>query len=289
MKKFLLLGFIFISACSFPKLKPEIYSTNINGPLTALVLGEGLARSYAHIGVIKALAEAEIPFHMLVTSGTGSLIGALYANRKSANDLEWHGLSFKRDDYLDFSLFQEHKPISGEKIEKFLSKRLAQPKIEKLPLPFYVTATDLKTGQFYLFEKGSIVKAVQAGMAIPGIFEPIAYDDKLLVSGEISQGIPVDVALQKGADFVIAVDLIQGIESYHFKKPREVTIQSYKITSAILSQNQLKQAHLIIRPEISHISFLDFSRRREVMLAGYTATKNAIPELRDLLDLKEED
>lgn len=277
-----------LAACSLAKPKPEIYSTEVNGPLTALVLGEGMARSYAHIGVIKAFEEEEIPIHMLVTSGMGSLMGALYANRKSANDLEWHGLSFKRDDYLDFSLFQEHTPISGERIERFLSKRLAQPKMEKLRLPFYVAATDLKTGQPYLFDQGPIIKAVQAGMAIPGIFEPTPYDDKLLVSGEISGGIPVDIALQKGADVVIAVDLIQGIESYHFKKPRDVTIQSYKITSAALSQNQLKQAHLIIRPKISHISFLDFSRRREAMLAGYHAAQESMPQLKELLDLEED-
>lgn len=288
MRRILLFLLFFLTACSVPKPKPEIYSTEVNGPLTALVLGEGLARSYAHIGVIKAFEEQEIPIHMLVTSGMGSLMGALYANRKSANDLEWHGLGFKRDDYFDLSLFQQHRPVTGEKIERFLSKRLIQPKIERLRIPLAIATTDLKTGQFYLFDHGPVIKAVQAGMAIPGIFEPTPYDDKLLVSGEISRGIPVDVAIQKGADFVIAVDLSQGIESYHFKKPREVTIQSYKITSATLSENQLKQAHFVIRPAVSHISFLDFSRRREAMLAGYQAAKNAIPQLRELLDLEEE-
>ncbi|MBI2645920.1 MAG: hypothetical protein HYW85_02655 [Deltaproteobacteria bacterium] len=272
----LILSLSFV-ACSIPKPRPDIYGIESGTALVALVLGEGIARSYAHVGVIKALEEEKIPIHMVVGSGMGGLMGALYANKKSANDLEWHAMNFKKDMYLDF------------KIQGFLNQRLVHSKLESLPVRLFLATTDLKTGSPTLLDKGPIIPAVQASLVIPGIVGPISIENKLLVSGEISQGLPVDIAKQRGADLIIAVDLTQGIDSYTFKRDRDITIQSYKISSASLTKKQLESAHVIIRPEVSKIDFLDFSRKREAMLAGYEAAKKVIPELKEILQLQEED
>jgi len=280
----LLLSFL---GCAFPKPKPTIYM-DADTSVIALVLGEGIARSFAHVGVIKALQEAKIPIHMVVGSGMGSFMGALYANKGSANDLEWHALSFQQKDYFDYTLLQKSELIAGSRLRKFLNSRLVHTRIERLPILFISVTTDLKTGQPYLFEEGLITEAVQAGMAIPGIFSPIQRRDKLLVSGEIRQGIPVDVAIQKGADLIIAVDLTQGIDRYRFSKGRDMAIQSYKIASAALSQEQLKKAHVVIRPDVAHIDFLDFSAKRQAMLAGYEAAKQMLPDLYEILSMEEE-
>ena len=93
---------LFLTACSIPKPKPDIYGIESGVPIVALVLGEGIARSYAHVGVIKAFEEEGIPIHLVVGSGMGGLMGALYANKKSANDLEWHAMSFKKETYMSF-------------------------------------------------------------------------------------------------------------------------------------------------------------------------------------------
>ena len=273
---FLAFSFL-LTACSLPKPKPDIYGIESGTPIVALVLGEGIARSYAHVGVIKALEEEKIPIHLVIGSGMGGLMGALYANKKSANDLEWHAMNFKKDMYLNF------------KIKNFLSQRLVHSKLENLPVRLLLTTTDLKTGKPYLIDKGPLISAVEASLVIPGVFEPIHFENKLLVSGEISQGLPVDIAKQRGADLVIAVDLMQGIESYTFRRNQDITIQSYKITSAALTQKQLESAHKIIRPDVSKIDFFDFSRKREAMLAGYDAAKQMIPELKEILQLQEED
>jgi len=271
------LSLIFLAGCSVPRPNPNIYSIDPDSSIIALVLGEGIARSYAHVGVIKALEEEEIPLHLVVGSGTGALMAALYANKKSANDLEWHAMNFKKETYMNF------------KIDRFLTQRLVHSKIEDGPIPLVIVTTDLKTGTPFLIDKGPISKAVQASLVIPGFFEPISYGDKTLVSGEISNGLPVDVAIHRGADLIIAVDLMQGIESYAFRREKDITLQSYKITSSALTKKQLTQAHLVIQPEVSKIDFFDFSRKREAMLAGYDATKKMIPEIRKILNLQEKD
>lgn len=276
-----------VTACSIPKPRPTIL--DVDKAIIALVLGEGIARSFAAVGVIKALDEVQIPIHLVIGSGLGSLIGALYANKQSANDLEWHAMAFKKDDYFDEGFLGTSGLISGKRMHQFLKSRLVHTEIENLPIPFISVTTNLKTGTPYLFERGSISKAVQAGIAIPGLFAAVEHSDMLLVSGEISGGIPVDVAVQKGADLIIAVDLTQGIEHYRFSKARDIAIQTYKISSSALSQEQLKRAHVVIRPDISHIDVLDFSRKREIMLAGYQATQDVLPKLKEILNLEEED
>ncbi len=268
---------LLLTACSIPKPRPDIYGVESGQPIVALVLGEGIARSYAHVGVIKALEEEGIPIHLVVGSGMGGLMGALYANKKSANDLEWHAMNLKKETYLDF------------KIQNFLGQRLVHSKLENLPVRLLLTTTDLKTGKPYLFDKGPLITATQACLVIPGVFEPIRFENKLLVSGEISQGLPIEIAKNRGADLIIAVDLMQGIESYTFRRNQDITIQSYKITSAALTQKQLESAHKVIRPDVSKIDFFDFSRKREAMLAGYDAAKQMIPELKEILQLQEED
>ncbi len=268
---------ILLTHCSFPKPKPTVFPIDPESSIIALVLGEGMARSYAHIGVIKALEEEEIPIHLIIGSGMGAFMGALYSNKKSANDLEWHAMQLKKKTYMDFG------------IDRFLKDRLVHSALEKLPLKFTVVTTDLKTGDSFLYEHGSITKAVQASLSIPGFFDPVEYDGKLLVSGEISHGLPVDIAVQKAADLIIAVDLMQGIESYAFRKTHDISLQSYKVTSAAFTKKQLEQAHVVIRPNVSRIDFLDFSRKREAMIAGYEAAREQMPELKRILNLQEED
>ncbi|MBI4040276.1 MAG: patatin-like phospholipase family protein [Deltaproteobacteria bacterium] len=264
-------------SCGLPKPRPNIYHIESDGAVVALILGEGMARSFAHAGVIKALEEEKIPFHLIVGSGMGALVAALYANKKSANDLEWHMMSFQKSTYLNFQILD------------FLKKRIVVDRLEALPFPILTVATDLKTGKIHYFEKGSIAQAVQSSMAIPGFFKPIRYNQMALVSSEINHGIPVDIAKSRGADLMIAVDLMQGIERYHFRDKEDITLQSYKITSMAHSARQLKLADMVIRPQVSNIDFLDFSKKRQAFLAGYQAAHAVIPQLREILDIKEEE
>ncbi len=277
----------FVTSCSVPKPKATII--DVDGAIVAVVFGEGIARSFADVGVMKALEEAKIPVHLVIGTGMGSLMGALYANKRRANDMEWHAMAFTKNDYLDNGILGTYGFISGSRVERFLKSRLIHSEIEKLPIPFISVTTNLKNGELMLLEKGPIIKAVQAGMAIPGLFNAIDDGEKLLVSGEVRGGIPVDIAVQKGADLIIAVDLTQNIEQYRFSKARDLTLQSFKISSASLSQEQLKKAHIVIRPKVSHIDVLDFLRKREALLAGYEATQAVIPELREMLNLEEEE
>jgi len=271
------IGLILLTACSVPKPRPNIYDLNPDTSIIALVLGEGMARSFAHVGVLKALEEESIPIHLIVGSGMGAFMASLYANKKSANDMEWHAMALKRTTYLRFQF------------ENFLKTRLIHSKLEKLPIPTLLIATDLKTGERVILEEGAIIPAIEGCVAIPGFSRPQRYQDKALVSSEISHGIPVDIAQSRGADLIIAVDLTQGIERYGFRDTDDITLQSYKITSKAHSERQLKQAHIVIRPDMSGIDFLDFSQKRKAMLAGYEAAEKVMPELKKILQLQEDE
>ena len=100
---------------------------------------------------------------MVVGSGMAGLMGALYANKKSANDLEWHAMNFKKEMYMN------------SKIQGFLSQRLVHSRLESLPVRLFLSTTDLKTGSPTLLDKGSLIAAVQASLVIPGVFGPIHF------------------------------------------------------------------------------------------------------------------
>ncbi|WP_456385384.1 patatin-like phospholipase family protein [Desulfolithobacter sp.] len=188
---------------------------------TALVLGGGAARGWAHIGVIAALKEADIVIHQVVGTSIGALVGAIYAAgsiedlRSRALKMDWKQVIA----YLDI-VFPRSGLIDGSKINGFVRQMLNnRDRIEDLPLPFTAVATDLSSGGEVVLDSGDILQAVRASIAIPGMFTPVPYKDSYLVDGGLTNPVPVSVARLAGADYVIAVDLHQDITSRTVKPP----------------------------------------------------------------------
>lgn len=253
-------------------------------PKVALVLGGGSAKGFAHIGVIRVLEQEKIPIHMIVGTSVGSLIGGIYASRPDSFQLEWIAFKIDKNDILDFSIiYSKLGPAQGTKLESFIDQTVAVKKIEDTKIPFYPIATDLNTGETIILEKGSISKAIRASSAIPGIFVPVTFGNRLLVDGGVTNSTPCDIARSKGADIVIAVNLLKDIKEYNINSLVDIIGQSVNIMMHQSNIGKLKFADIVIEPDTKGVSIFDFSQKKHLMEEGIKAAKTAMPKIREAL------
>ena len=179
-----------------------------------LALGSGSARGWAHIGVVRALVEAGINIDYIAGTSIGSVVGAVYASgnidtlEEVALQLDWKQIAYFFDVVLPKSGL-----IDGNKISALVRSHVKGKKIEELPIPYCAVSTDLATGDEVVIQSGDIIDAVRASISVPGILTPVKKNGAFLVDGGLVNPVPVSVARQMGADFVIAVDLNHGIAS----------------------------------------------------------------------------
>jgi len=176
-----------------------------------LALGSGAARGWAHIGVIRALAEAGVEVDVVAGTSIGSLVGAAFASGKIdslemiVRELDWKRAIALFDVGISRSGF-----IDGRKVTATLRDHVESGDIADLRLPFCAVSTDLVDGSEVLIREGDIIDAIRASISIPGVFTPVRKDERLLVDGGLVNPVPVGVLREMGADYVIAVDLNHG-------------------------------------------------------------------------------
>ena len=173
-----------------------------------LALGSGAAKGWAHIGVLRGLADMGIYPDKVAGCSIGALVGAAYANN-NLDELEEWVRGFSSWDILGLMDLSWRKGglIGGEKIFDVIENRIGDLQIENMKLPFTAVATDLYSGQEIWFKKGSLRQAVRASCSIPGILSPVKQGERWLVDGAIVNSVPVSVARAMDVDVVIAVDL----------------------------------------------------------------------------------
>jgi len=173
-----------------------------------LALGGGAARGWAHIGVVKALADAGIKPDIIVGTSIGAVVGACYA-ADHLSPLEEFARSLTRRrvfGYLDFN-FAGTGLINGQRLCQRLDEELGERHIEELEQRFTAVATEIGTGHEIWLSHGRVVDAVRASYALPGIFKPVKINDRWLFDGALVNPIPVSVCRAHGARYVIAVNL----------------------------------------------------------------------------------
>jgi NTE family protein len=176
-------------------------------PKLGLALGSGSARGWAHIGVIRALADAGYVPDVVAGCSIGAFVGAAYADGDLDQLEQWvSGLAWKEVlSLLDVSF--SGGLIKGEKLFEFFQRHFVDHDFASLPMPFACVATDLATGREIWLREGSVASAVRASSALPGLFQPVVRDERLLVDGGLVNPVPVSLCRAMGADIVIAVDL----------------------------------------------------------------------------------
>jgi NTE family protein len=242
----------------------------------ALVLGAGASRGFAHIGVLKILEANRIPVHMIVGTSVGSFVGSLSAYGYTSYQLQRLAFSIEKGDIADLTV-PDNGFIKGDRLEEYVNKAVRNTPMEYLRIPFYAVATDIQSGQEFVFGKGNTGKAVRASCSIPGVFRPVPIGGRTYVDGGVVSPVAVDAARRLGADIVIAVDISADAGGPAPQGTVETMLQSIGIMYAKLASLQLSRADVVIRPKVGTIGSSDFSKRHEAILEGEKAAQEALP------------
>jgi NTE family protein len=289
-------------------------------PVIAVALSGGGARGLAQIGVLRALEEAGIPIDIVVGTSMGSVVGGLYAAGYTFDQMDsiaeytdWDDLlspdreTDRRDLFIDqkvtedkaiFALrlkgFSPVLPTSinaGQKLSNYLSLLTFQAPIhvknnfDELKVRFRAVCTDLVTGNPVILSSGSLSQAMRASSSVSFFLSPVQMDSMILVDGGLVANIPVKVAFDLGADFVIAVNTTSSLHSREdLSLPWFIADQVVSIPMKLLNEQQIDSANIVINPVVKNHSASDFSVIDTLISEGYEATLPVIPQIKFKID-----
>jgi NTE family protein len=185
---------------------------SVRRPVIGLALGGGAARGFAHIGIVRTLIAHGIVPNVVVGTSIGAVVGGSYAAGQLDTLEDWARSLQPRNilGYLDIRL-NGSGLIGGDKLAAQLEAALGRTNIEDLPLKFATVATEVRTGHEIWLTHGSMVNAMRASYALPGIFAPVLVGDRWLVDGALVNPVPVSAARALGAEIVIAANLSSDV------------------------------------------------------------------------------
>lgn len=286
---FSLFVFVSVIACSVRQSSvPTVISTDppvIVRPRIAIALGGGAAKGFAHVGVIRVLEENGIVADIVTGTSAGSVVGSLYASGLSGVQLQAKAVQLDESNLTDLTL-SSRGFIKGERLQAFINHEVGNRPIEKLTKRFGAVATELDTGKRITFRAGNTGQAVRASASIPNVFLPVDIKGKHYVDGGLVSPVPVSAAREMGADFVIAVDISARPRAGSAKGFLSILDQSLNIMNVVALSHELKQADIVIRPQVHHIGPTGFEARHQAMLAGEKAAQACVPVIRKLLEQK---
>ena len=261
-----------------------------------LVLGGGAARGIAHVGALQALEEQEIFPDVIVGTSVGALVGGLYAAGVSAARLRaliptisWFDLVSLKMPGINVTDIAKSLPLGLLDLDKmipWINSLVGSPvAIEELNLPFAAIGTDLLTGEIVVMNKGPLAPAIRASCGVPGVFTPYRRNGRLLVDGVVANNLPVNVAQDLGADYVIAVDLLPmnaGQEMERQAEPRNLAEVAMTALFMLARATQIEQAlaDVVISPAVAHINLADLTASEALLDAGYKAMVREISRIK---------
>ncbi len=261
----------------------------------ALALSCGGARGYAHIGVIEVLEEFGYEIKSIAGSSMGAVIGGIYAADKLEKYTEWVKTLKKLDVWrlLDLS-FTKKAVFKGDKVISFLEGLLGDCNIEELEKDFTAVAVDIIHQKEVWFKEGSLFTALRASCAIPGIFTPVYYHNKILADGGILNPLPIAPVLNANVDMIVAVNVNSDVDyqNENFKSnftqdqlPEDLSVIDIMMQSIITMQTKITQFHLAtytpdILIEIPRTScgLFDFHLANEMIELGKNVTYKILNE-----------
>ncbi|MDA9014839.1 patatin-like phospholipase family protein [Porticoccaceae bacterium] len=231
-----------------------------------LALGGGGAKGVAHIGVLKALEEANVKVDYVSGTSVGAMVAAMYAFNISVDTLA----NIARDLSLShITTFKFNKTgfFTADPLREILIDHLGEVNIEDAAIPLSIIATDINSGEEVVFTEGPLADAVCASASIPGVYIPMQLDGRTLVDGGIVQSVPVRAVKAMGAGVIIASRL-GGIGRYEEpKNVLDVMRNAFDIALSHRTQEELKQADLLIAMDLSDFSIADNTDRYEELYA----------------------
>ena len=273
----------------------------------ALALGGGAARGWAHIGVLRALDEAGIEVEMISGTSIGALVGGCYLAGK-LDELEIFARSLNRRrmfNLLDIT-FRGSGLFGGMKLDNRLREHLDGIRIEELSKPFIAVCTEIRSGHEIWLSRGPLIEAMRASYALPGIFEPVRWQDRILVDGTLVNPVPVSVCRAYEQRLVVAANLhydqfgraavikYQPIDDETIgivasEKDERLGITGVMMDAFNIVQDRISRARMAgdppdisLMPTVGHIGLADFHRAAEAIDVGYEETVKRLHDIRRL-------
>jgi NTE family protein len=285
-------------------------------PKIGFALGAGSARGWAHIGVLRALAEAAIRPDLIAGCSVGAFVGAAFAAGR-LDQVEAFALGLDRKAMFklaDFGL--RGGLIKGERINEVFREQFVESEFSDLPIPLAAVATDLHTGQEVWLREGKVADAVAASIAVPGLFRPVRQDGRFLVDGSVVNPIPVSLCRAMGADIVLAVDLGSDLVGRYARDndrtgsfmsrvfPRynptsdrhaepevappsliETLVGSINIMQLRIARSRLagEPPDVLLAPRLGHLGLLDYHRADVAIAEGRDEVARMLPVIRNVI------
>jgi NTE family protein len=298
-----------------PELPPKAADPKPHKPQgIALALGGGAARGWAHIGVLRALDEAGIAVDMIAGTSIGALVGGCYLAGKLDQLEEFARSITKRRMFglLDLQLGGTGL-LGGLKLTQRMQEHMNGLTFADLGRPFVCVAAEIRTGHEIWLSNGSLITAMRASYALPGVFEPVSCNGRVLVDGALVNPVPVSVCRAHEQQFVVAVNLHYdlygraavikhnagelvveqepqpGTTHHPSARGARLGITGVMVEAFNIIQDRISRARLAgdppdlsLQPKLSHIGLSEFHRADESIRAGYESTKAMLPEIKRL-------
>jgi len=262
----------------------------ISGSRVGLVLSGGAAMGLAHIGVFKVLEREKIPIDIISASSMGAFIAALWAAGYTVNQLEKLAYSFKSK-LKTLSLIDPVLPvrglIKGRAAKKILETHLGNKTFSDLKLPLKIVACDIKNRSEVIIDKGRLVDAVMASIAIPGVFEPVEHNGAQLVDGGIVNPAPVSVLSKLGIKRIIAVNTLPSPEDIVRTRQKrlniyDVIVNSFQAMESTMALSSCQQADVYLHPIPKLADWYEFYKAKLFINTGREHTKRMLPKIKSL-------
>ncbi|MGD2064646.1 MAG: patatin-like phospholipase family protein [Nitrospirota bacterium] len=268
-------------------------------PKIGLALGGGGAKGIAHVLMLEVLDELGVHPHRITGTSVGAVFGVMYAagmSSKSIHDLvdrltvsggeTWSDALFDKSiwrwlEFLDPTV-RRGGLIDAQPFLDFLHEAIQVSDFAELKIPFQVVATDFWTRQAVVFQSGELLPAIQASMAVPGLFPPVEYRGQVLVDGGLVDPLPYELLLHD-CDLTIAIDVLgdrtPGDQS--IPSTLEVIFNSFQIMEAAIMREKLRRERpdILIRPQIENVRVLEFFKTDEIFAQSRPAQAQLRREL----------
>ncbi|HET7457077.1 MAG TPA: patatin-like phospholipase family protein, partial [Gemmatimonadaceae bacterium] len=285
-------------------------------PTVALVLSGGSAKAFAHIGVLKVVEQVGLPVDLVTGTSMGGIVGGLYAIgytpamlERVALGTDWDGVfqgAARRDQLRPAQKLGDGRwvltfPIRGGRVRLpagLVPRQRVDDVLTRLtwsvpdardfrafPIPFAAVATDLETGESVRLDHGVLSDALQASMALPGVFAPMKLDGHSYVDGGVARNLPAQDARDMGATVVVCVDVSDPLlPADSLESAADVLLQTITFQMQRSNEAQRKLCDVLITPDITGLPATSFTKAAVWIARGEAAAEAVRPRLREIAD-----
>lgn len=252
---------------------------NIFNTKVGLALGSGGAKGIAHIGVLRALQNANIKVDYISGTSVGAMVASMVAFNVNLDVVAEIAKSMTLTQITTFKLSKTGF-FTADPLKEILIEHLGEVNIEDAAIPLSIVATDINSGEEVVFTEGPLADAVCASASIPGVYIPLQLNGRTLVDGGIVQSVPVQAVKSMGAGVIIASQL-GGLAAYDEpKNVLDVMRNAFDIALSHRTHEETKAADILIAMDLRDFSISDNTQRYDELCAiGYSTANRALKKM----------